>query len=268
MLNQIPQPQNEPFFARILSVKHEIPEITEELLSALISNLYGTIPLKTDTLRNRILFSVQSVDAFSGVPLDSASVVDAFLTELVSLSDLMELDITAALDGDPAASSRYEILLCYPGFFAVEVYRLAHILYTLGVPLLPRLFTEYAHRQTGIDIHPGATIGKGFFIDHGTGVVIGQTANVGDRVRIYQGVTLGTKSVKTTGKGMTRKRHPTVENDTVIYASATVLGGDTTVGAHSIIGAGVLLTDSVPPYSVVSCTPPLEKRERNPVNPN
>jgi serine O-acetyltransferase len=158
-------------------------------------------------------------------------------------------DVRAAYDGDPASGSYDEIIFCYPGLYAVMVYRVAHILYHLDVPLLPRIMTEHAHSRTGIDIHPGAHIGGSFFIDHGTGVVIGQTTKIGDRVRIYQGVTLGALSLPQGAVAHLRasKRHPTIEDDVVIYSGATILGGDTVVGARSIIGGNTWITESVPP---------------------
>lgn len=167
-------------------------------------------------------------------------------------------DARATYEGDPAATSVDEVIAAYPGFYAVACHRVAHALHRLGVPLVPRLVTEFAHRQTGIDIHPGATIGRAIAIDHGTGVVIGETAVLGDRVRLYQGVTLGAAAV---AKGLARtKRHPTIEDDVVIYANATILGGDTVVGAGSVIGGNVWLTRSVPPGSVVTHTSQVARR--------
>ena len=157
-------------------------------------------------------------------------------------------DVLAAKDGDPAAQSHDEIIFSYPGLFAITVYRMAHQLYEQGVPLIPRIMTEYAHSQTGIDIHPGAHIGERFFIDHGTGVVIGETTEIGDRVRIYQGVTLGALSLPKDAVEELRKtkRHPTIKDDVILYSGATVLGGDTVIGARSVIGGNVWITESVP----------------------
>ena len=159
----------------------------------------------------------------------------------------------ATYDGDPAAQSYDEVIFSYPGIFAITVYRIAHLLVNLGVPLLPRIMTEYAHSVTGIDIHPAAKIGKSFVIDHGTGVVIGETTEIGDNIRIYQGVTLGALSIP---KGASdefrgKKRHPTIEDDVIIYSGATILGGETVIGARSVIGGNVWLTDSVPPDTTV-----------------
>ena len=176
-----------------------------------------------------------------------------FIGEMTGLRSVLAMDVRAARDGDPAAKGHDEIIFGYPGHFAITVYRIAHQLYEQGIPLIPRIMTEYAHSQTGIDIHPGAHIGLGFFIDHGTGVVIGETARIGDRVRIYQGVTLGALSLPSDKvEGLrSRKRHPTVEDDVIIYANATILGGDTVIGARSVIGGNVWITQSVPPDTEV-----------------
>jgi len=176
-----------------------------------------------------------------------------FLRDLPQMREMLAKDIRAAFDGDPAAKSYDEIIFSYPGVWAIMVYRIAHKLYHQGVPLMPRIMTEYAHSRTGIDIHPGAHIDESFFIDHGTGVVIGQTCEIGKRVRIYQGVTLGALSLSRAECKRLRgqKRHPTIEDDVIIYANATILGGDTVVGARSVIGGNVWLTHSVPPDTEV-----------------
>ncbi len=177
-----------------------------------------------------------------------------FLEELPELRKVLALDVRAAYDGDPAVRSTDEVIFCYPGVEAVTVYRLAHLMYELRIPLIPRMMTEWAHSQTGIDIHPGAKIGHHFFIDHGTGVVIGETCEIGDRVKLYQGVTLGALSFATDSDGhLVRgtKRHPTIEDNVVIYANATVLGGQTVIGHDSVIGSSVWLTHSVEPHTTV-----------------
>jgi len=177
------------------------------------------------------------------------------LRRLPELRRLLRLDVQAALDGDPAAGSFDEIILSYPGLLAVAVYRFAHELWRLGVPLLARMMTEHAHTQTGIDIHPGAVIGESFFMDHGTGVVIGETTVIGNHVKLYQGVTLGALSFPKDACGKLirgQKRHPTIEDGATIYAHATILGGTTVVGEHSTVGGNVWLTESVPPRSFVS----------------
>ena len=163
------------------------------------------------------------------------------------------------VEGDPAASSFDEIIFSYPGIFAILTYRVAHKMYELEVPILPRIMGEYAHSITGIDIHPGAQIGKSFFIDHGTGVVIGQTTIIGAHVKLYQGVTLGALSFKRDEKGSLdrqSKRHPTLEDNVTVYAGSTILGGDTVIGARSIIGGNVWLTESIPPDTKVLLNPP------------
>ena len=182
-----------------------------------------------------------------------------FLNSLAKIRGVLTTDIKAAYEGDPAAIFLDEILLSYPSIEAVTIYRLAHKLFELKVPLVPRIMTEYAHQRTGIDIHPGATIGSHFFIDHGTGVVIGETCVIGNHVKLYQGVTLGAKSFELDEHGNPVKgikRHPNIEDDVVIYSGATILGGDTTVGKGSVIGGNVWLLHSVPPYSkVYNATP-------------
>lgn len=175
-------------------------------------------------------------------------VVRAFFESLPDIAETLETDIQAAYDGDPAARSKDEIMLAYPAFEAISIFRLAHRLYELGVPLLPRMMTEYAHQNTGIDIHPGATVGKYFFIDHGTGVVIGETCTIGEHVKLYQGVTLGAKSFEVDADGNPIKgikRHPDIGNHVVIYAGATILGGKTHIGDRCVIGGNVWLTHSV-----------------------
>jgi serine O-acetyltransferase len=177
-----------------------------------------------------------------------------FLNRIPALRQILATDVQAAFDGDPACRSLDEVILCYPGLEAISVYRLAHELHLLRIPFIPRMMTEWAHKHTGIDIHPGAIIGEHFFIDHGTGVVIGETCEIGRHVKLYQGVTLGALSfdIDTDGnlvRGV--KRHPTVEDRVVIYANATVLGGATTIGHDSIIGSSVWLTRSVDPYTTV-----------------
>lgn len=186
---------------------------------------------------------------------DAGSRLHGFLAQIPSIAARLSLDVRAAFEGDPAAQSELEVVVCYPGVRALFVHRFAHALDLLGVPLLPRMMSEHAHRETGIDIHPRARIGDGVFIDHGTGVVIGETASIGSRCRIYQGVTLGARSFERESDGSMRrgyKRHPTLEDDVVVYAGATILGGDTVIGKGSVIAGGVFLTKSVPPGHVVT----------------
>jgi len=181
---------------------------------------------------------------------------DNYVQSLPSILEILNLDAQAILDCDPASLSIQEIYMAYPGFFAIAIYRLAHELYAQGFPLIPRLMTEYAHRQTGVDINPGAQIGKSFFIDHATGVVIGETAVIHDNVKLYQGVTLGALYV---AKELQKiKRHPTIMSNVTIYANATILGGETVIGENSVIGGNAWLTSSVPANSTVFHTPEIK----------
>jgi serine O-acetyltransferase len=185
--------------------------------------------------------------------------VERFLAGLPHVLDTLESDASAILEGDPAARSYDEVVLTYPGFYAIAIYRVAHLLWDLKLPLLPRLLTEYAHEKTGIDIHPGARIGRRFCIDHGTGVVVGETTFIGNGVKLYQGVTLGAMTVE---KALAdSKRHPTIEDEVVIYAGATILGGHTVVGHHSVVAGNAWLTQSVPPNSVVSRKSEVRQRQ-------
>ncbi|MFM1822716.1 MAG: hypothetical protein RI967_982 [Planctomycetota bacterium] len=192
----------------------------------------------------------------------SDGLVDRFLARVPAIAAMLREDVRAAYDGDPAATCELEIVTCYPGVRALFVHRFAHELDALGVPLLPRMMAEFAHRETGIDLHPSAVIGRGVFLDHGTGIVVGQTAVIGDGCRLYQGVTLGARSFDREPDGSMRrgyKRHPTLEDGVVVYAGATILGGDTVIGRGSVIAGGVFLTRSVPAGHVVT-GPKLELR--------
>lgn len=186
----------------------------------------------------------------------SISVTEKFFMQIPKVREFVETDLQANFDGDPAAEGREGIILSYPGILASTVNRLAHELYLLKVPLIPRQMTEYAHTRTGIDIHPGATLGKFFFIDHGTGVVIGETTVIGDHVKLYQGVTLGALSTKGGQSLKGAKRHPTLEDNVTVYAGASILGGETVVGHGSVIGGNVFLTKSIPPETRVSLKNP------------
>lgn len=187
-----------------------------------------------------------------------ADLSKAFFDSLPSVYDLLSTDIEAIYKGDPAAKSEREIIRSYPGFYAIMVYRLAHSMHKLGIPDIPRILTEYAHSKTGIDIHPGAEIGAYFCIDHGTGIVIGETTNIGEHVKIYQGVTLGALSVDK--EDAFTKRHPTIEDGVIIYANAAILGGSTIIGSKSIIGGNVWLTRSIPPNTKLYYKSNLENR--------
>lgn len=191
-----------------------------------------------------------------------------FLEMLPGLRVILATDVQAAFDGDPACKNLDEVIFCYPGLDAITIYRFAHLLYKMEIPFIPRMMCEWAHRRTGVDIHPGATIGSHFFIDHGTGVVVGETCHVGEHVKIYQGVTLGALSFPTDGEGELvrgQKRHPTIEDRVVVYANATILGGRTVIGHDAVIGSNVWLTSSVEPHTtVVLEKPKLKMRSDEP----
>ena len=175
----------------------------------------------------------------------AADLAAEMVAKLPQIAQKVQMDLEAPFDGDPAAASREEILFSYPGLFAILVYRVAHELYHLQIPILPRMMSEYAHSHTGIDIHPGAQIGDYFFIDHGTGIVVGETTVIGDRVKLYQGVTLGALSTRDGHRSRAGQRHPTVEDDVTIYSGASILGGETVIGRGSVVGGNAFLTDSV-----------------------
>lgn len=182
-----------------------------------------------------------------------------FMNEIPQMRQMLKGDVEAAYEGDPASVNTDEIILAYPGLLAITVHRVAHELYQLEIPLIPRIMSEHAHSITGIDIHPGARIGKNFFIDHGTGVVIGETTEIGDNVKLYQGVTLGALSFPHDERGKIirgQKRHPKIESDVTIYANATILGGDTVIGKGSVVGGNVFIASSIPPGCTVSIKPP------------
>jgi serine O-acetyltransferase len=189
------------------------------------------------------------------------NIIRQFFNRIPFVYNELQKDAEAFLAFDPAAQSIEEVVAAYPGFYAISVYRFSHELYLLDIPILPRLISEFAHSQTGIDIHPGATIGSGFFIDHGTGVVIGETAVIGNFVKIYQGVTLGALQVKK--EESNKKRHPTIEDNVVIYSGSSILGGKTIIGHDSIIGGNVFLTEGVPPFSFVYHKSEIKVRPKN-----
>ncbi|MDL2237220.1 serine acetyltransferase [Christensenellaceae bacterium OttesenSCG-928-K19] len=258
-------------------MKAKVAALVDDLRSALFPNIYDTKVLKGEELTGAVCSRLKKaavlLDCMVAEVLvnrceahrhgekecdkcrgQARSITVQFMSGLTAIAKVLDTDIQAAYDGDPAAMSREEIMLAYPGFEAVLSYRFAHALYNMHVPLLPRMFTELAHSSTGIDIHPGATIGNYFFIDHGTGVVIGETCTIGDHVKIYQGVTLGAKSFELDEHGNPVKgvkRHPDIEDDVIIYSGASILGGDTRIGKGSIIGGNVWLMQSVEPYSTV-----------------
>ena len=196
--------------------------------------------------------------------LEASELVNRFLAKIPAVRELLATDVQAGYDGDPAAYNTDEIILSYPGLYAIFVNRLAHELYLLGVPLIPRMMTEYAHSLTGIDIHPGATIGEYFFIDHGTGVVVGETTCIGNNVKIYQGVTLGALSTRGGQSLRNSKRHPTLEDNVTVYSGASILGGDTVIGTGAVIGSNAFITSSVPPHTRVSIkNPELQFKDRS-----
>lgn len=230
----------ERFIDRLLQVL--FPELSDERLSSV-----DAIETHLRLLRLQFESLLYKTHACSNPQV--GGICQQFFARLESVYDLCVEDGDAILEGDPAAVDTKEVIRTYPGFYAIAVYRIAHLIGELGVPYLPRILTEYAHSRTGIDIHPGARIGRRFCIDHGTGIVIGETTEIGDDVKLYQGVTLGALSVS---KAMAkRKRHPTIEDGVVIYAEATILGGKTVIGENSVIGGNVWITESVPPNSKV-----------------
>ncbi len=236
----------------LAGMKNQIGELIGFLRGAMYPEIFdpnflgeGHEKVDKDTaevlLRKLILPVIEDTDK-------TKTIAKEMINSLPAIKEYLDTDITAAYEGDPAASSKEEVMLAYPAFEAISIFRLAHKLYELKVPILPRMMTEYAHKNTGIDIHPGATIGKYFFIDHGTGVVIGETTTIGEHVKLYQGVTLGAKSFDINPDGSLVKgikRHPDIGNNVVIYAGATVLGGNTKIGDNCVIGGNVWLTHSV-----------------------
>lgn len=254
---------NDDFFSQLYRKQQEINDVPPNVtIAAWALGLLDLLFPERQTHPNRTVEQLKAQFAQSEKELvgilnktkacedcNNGLVVTEFYGSLPDLHRVMYTDASAIYEGDPAATSEFEVIRTYPGFLAIALYRLAHRLLTLEVPLLPRILTEYGHSQTGIDIHPAAQIGEYFCIDHGTGVVIGETAVIGNQVKIYQGVTLGAMSVE---KFLANtRRHPTIQDRVVIYAGATILGGDTVIGHDSIIGGNVWLTSSIPPYSTV-----------------
>ncbi len=247
LLEQIQNSRVITFKEKIVD-REEIALLTQLLQGMLYPDFFKVSSSDEETLK---IIERTLIEQMEIVYLDediAKEKTEAFLEKLPKILSLLNKDIQAIYDGDPAAKSYEEILLCYPGFQAISIYRFAHELYVLGVPIIPRMMTEYAHSKTGIDINPGAAIGEYFCIDHGTGIVIGETAEIGDRVKLYQGVTIGAKSFKKDENGNPvkgGKRHPTILNNVVIYANATVLGGETVIGNDCVIGSSAWITSSV-----------------------
>ena len=245
--------------------RKEIVKVIKDLQSLLFPNYFkhseGSENVLSQTelllnIYNRLIEQIKGAYAFNGTPMEETpeELCNAFIERLPEIKKLLIKDIEAIYEGDPAAKCHEEVLICYPGFYAISIFRLAHELYTLKVPLIPRVMTEYAHEKTGIDIHAGATVGEYFFIDHGTGIVIGETTTIGNHVKIYQGVTLGAKSFELDENGApvkNIKRHPDIGNNVVIYANATILGGNTKIGDNCIIGGNTWLTSSVEAGSTI-----------------
>jgi serine O-acetyltransferase len=251
-----------------LPSREAVSEIIKDLLKIIFPGYFDRTALHSDKapffvsqmltsiserLRTEIEKSLEYAPSHdvSKLKHEAKRINDSFFENIPEIRRLLSMDVEAAVAGDPAALSQDEIILAYPGLISITVQRLAHFLYTNKVALLPRMMTEWAHSLTGIDIHPGAEIGDHFFIDHGTGIVIGETAIIGKHVKIYHGVTLGAKSTSKVEELRGKKRHPTIEDHATIYPGATILGGDTVIGAGSTIAGNVFLTHSVPPHSLV-----------------
>lgn len=235
-----------------LAYRRENPRMSDEAL------LESTARDLKDQIASALCYASRNADP--------EQLCDEYLRRLPEIKSLLLKDVDALYEGDPAAINREEVMICYPGFYAISIYRLAHELYALDVPFLPRIMTEFAHEKTGIDIHPGATIGEYFFIDHGTGIVIGETTTIGHHVKLYQGVTLGARSfaLDENGNPVKRiKRHPDIGSNVVIYANATILGGDTVIGDNCVIGGNSWITSSVPPGEVVQYQPPHQSRKES-----
>ena len=213
------------------------------VVGAIITDIYLEL---TNEIETAFLMQKENTKA-SGTAIPASEISAKLIEKLADIQQLLYKDAEAGFDGDPAAKSKDEIILTYPGFFAVFVYRIAHILFSWNVPFIPRIMSEHAHSITGIDIHPGAEIGEYFFIDHGTGVVIGETTVIGNHVKLYQGVTLGALSTKKGQSLAGLKRHPTIEDNVTVYAGATILGGETVIGRNSVIGGNMFVTESLPP---------------------
>ena len=273
------QPKLEHFATTTLPDKASVIKILDDLLEVIYPGYFGRKYVESSNIEYYVgdvldsIYARLTQEIYRSDRPECANLNDAcdhcleiaetqairFLRKLTDLRSRLSDDVQAAFDGDPAAKSIDEVIFAYPAIFAITIYRLAHELNLQGIPLLPRIMTEQAHSVTGIDIHPGATIGAGFFIDHGTGVVIGETTHIGNRVKLYQGVTLGALSFAKDEEGRMirgKKRHPTIEDDVVIYAGATILGGSTVIGRGSVIGGNVWLTRSVAPFTRVIISEP------------
>ncbi|HPF21717.1 MAG TPA: serine acetyltransferase [Syntrophomonas sp.] len=264
-MESVSQPRREVIVKVIFMLRELLfPEYfgQRQLISTTIEYHIGDLLINLHRiLHEQIVLALTHQAISKDIPLDdveaqASEIIYRFLDKIPALRKSIELDIQAAFDGDPAATSKDEVMFSYPGVFAVSVYRMAHELQLLAVPLIPRIMTEYAHSVTGIDIHPGAAIGKYFFIDHGTGVVIGETTSIGNNVKVYQGVTLGALSTREGQNLRGVKRHPTIEDDVTVYSGTSILGGETVIGKGVVIGSNVFLTRSVPAGTKVSLKAP------------
>ncbi|NNE25665.1 MAG: serine acetyltransferase [Saprospiraceae bacterium] len=235
---------------KVMNYRQKVEHFFQQTLDVLYPVRMGVTNIKTGELSSLapLLKSIleSNIEPTSKSPEE---ILNIFFAQILPIKEKLDKDITAMYLGDPSARNDNEIIITYPGFYAIAAYRIAHLLYQFDVPLIPRIITEHAHSYTGIDIHPGATIGEYLCIDHGTGVVVGETTVIGDYVKIYQGVTLGALSIESRHKS--GQRHPTIENNVIIYAQATILGGKTVIGQNSIIGGNVWITKSVPKGSKV-----------------
>ena len=252
--------------------KKSIIDIVSKMRTVILPGYYENTDHKFYTVRSNISLILEDViynlikqitivlkyvpeyekENFESLRKHAEDITFRFLDTIPKIREYIETDLQAAYNGDPAAYNKDEIICTYPGFLAILTYRIAHELFLLGVPLIPRIMTEYAHSRTGIDIHPGTTIGKYFFIDHGTGIVIGETTEIGSNVKVYQGVTLGALSTRAGQKLKNKKRHPTIKDNVTIYSGASILGGDTVVGEGAVIGGNAFITSSIPDGAKVS----------------
>lgn len=239
---------------------NEMKMLKKEIVASFINSLWNILfpgfndeisdkntyfDLKINLIKKDLFLIINSIEKMLNIQLNKEELILNFINKLPIIDELLQTDLEAIYEGDPAANSKAEIILCYPGFYAIFIYRIAHSLYELNIPLLPRIISEEAHSKTGIDIHPGATIGHHFFIDHGTGIVIGETTIIGNYVKIYQGVTLGALSLKDGQKLKGIKRHPTILDNVTIYSEASIFGGDTIIGPNVTIGSSAFITSSV-----------------------
>jgi serine O-acetyltransferase len=247
-------------------LRDHVGSVVNEVSASLFTQISGALRYEQKIESRSTMFRERSAECDTR----AGRILSSFMETLPNIRRLLSLDVQAAYDGDPAARHTDETIFCYPGIRALTVHRLSHELYLLEVPLIPRMMSEYAHSVTGIDIHPGARIGRSFFIDHGTGVVIGETTVIGDHCKLYQGVTLGAKSFPKDERGRLKRgvrRHPVLEDYVTVYAGATILGGDTVIGAGSVINGGVFLTGPVPPGHIVRGPDVETKLRENPELP-